>query len=230
MNMITMMGLSLWRSYISGVLHGDGWCTNLSIGLRSADKDFAEAFAKALSSLFSLSAAIRMDERGYWLVRPRNQSGRFSHLRDSSVETESEKAMWLRGLFDSEGNANLCPSNVSAGSFNRRVSMYSTELETLRRAEAYLRDLKIETKDLRAMRSSASHKGKKTVYELKLKCGRENFVRFATVIGSNIQRKQSTLNAIPLSYKPDLAEHCRQAQKLGVLARKARRREDGRSY
>src|SRR5262245_52208008 len=133
-----MKALSLWQPYISGVLHGDGWCTRLTIGLRSADKDFAETFAEGLSALFSMTVIPKRDERGYWLIRIGNQSGRFSYLRNSPIETEDEKAMWLRGLFDSEGNANLCSSNVSAGSFNRRVAIYSTDSDTLRRAESYL--------------------------------------------------------------------------------------------
>ena len=49
----------------------------------------------------------RRDERGYWLVRTYNGRRRFDVLREWSARSPEEQAAWLRGLFDSEGNAQL---------------------------------------------------------------------------------------------------------------------------
>src|SRR4051812_1156824 len=88
------------RAYLAGVLHGDGWCTHLTLGLRVADQDFAEAFALALNLVCGTTYAPRRDERGYWLLRAGNKSGRFSGLKGFVARTDRERAMWLRGLFD----------------------------------------------------------------------------------------------------------------------------------
>src|SRR5262249_43789984 len=113
-------------AYLAGVLSGDGWCTRLTIGLRVIDADFAQAFALALHVVFGLAVSPRRDERGYWLVRVGNKTGRFNHLPSYEPTTDEERAAWVRGLFDSEGNAQLRPSGISTNSFGRRVAIYST--------------------------------------------------------------------------------------------------------
>src|SRR5262245_17678066 len=94
-------------AYLSGVLHGDGWCNEQTIGLRVKDQDFAQAFARALTKIAMEDYAPRLDGRGYWLVRTDNCNGRFCHIKSFKPETDTERALWLRGLFDSEGNAQL---------------------------------------------------------------------------------------------------------------------------
>ena len=43
-----MKAISLWQPYLAGVLHGDGWCTRLTLGLRCKDHDFSQRFAQRL--------------------------------------------------------------------------------------------------------------------------------------------------------------------------------------
>lgn len=205
-------------AYLSGVVHGDGWVTQ-DIGLRVADEDFAAAFADALAAAFGCRARPRRDERGYWLVRTTNGTGRFDGLRAFEAATDAERGAWLRGLFDSEGNATLRPlPAVSVNSFERRVAIYSTATATLGRAASYLASLGIRTVQT-ATRNSAGHKGTKIVYQLRVRASREHYRRFAELVGSSIGRKRAVLNAIPASYQPPGNEHCRRAQRLGAEAK-----------
>jgi hypothetical protein len=188
-------------AYLAGVLHGDGWCTAKSFGLRTKDHDFAQAFAHALGRVLDVRWLPRRDERGYWLLRGSNKTGRFSRLRHFEPADDQQRAAWLRGLFDSEGNAQLLAlPKAGLNSFHRRVAFYSTEISTLDLAAAHLQRLDIAHSVSRT-KNSAAHKGSKTVYELRL-LRREAFQRFAEVVGSNIGRKQARLDAIASSYQP----------------------------
>jgi hypothetical protein len=218
-----MKALSLWqpRAYLAGVVLGDGWCTRLTLGLRVADEDFARAFAAAILAEFSVQAVCRRDERGYWLVRTSNKTGRFSALLNFAPSSQDEKAAWLRGLFDSEGNATLSRAKVSANAWNRRVALFSTEPSTIARAARYLRDLGIETR-LSTMKPSTGHKGKRTVWQLTVRHSKANFARFSALVGSSIARKAATLAAIPTTYQPD-GHHAR-AQATSAANRRERSR------
>lgn len=212
-----MKALPLWQAWLAGVLHGDGWCTHLTLGLRVKDAEFALTFASAINELFDLGIEAKQDERGYWLVRVSNKTARFDHLRDYQPTTDAGRARWLRGLFDSEGNANLCHQpQISPSAFSRRVAFYSTSTQTLSIADAHLTALGFRTV-LREQRPSAGHKGAKPVYQLRLCCGREQFDRFASLIGSSISRKQSVLEALAPSYQPP-GHHAR-ISRLGTRAR-----------
>lgn len=212
-------------AYLAGVLLGDGWCTDGpsgSIGLRVSDEDFACAFAVALEIGTGSVTRPHKTRDGYWEVRNRNDSGRFSQIKSYQPETDEEVAAWLRGLFDSEGNATLTQkSGYGAESFNRSVAFYSTNMETLTRADAYLNRLGITTR-LRQMRHSVGHLGTKPTFELAVRHDRENFLRFAWLVGSNLARKRATLLALPLSYQADPAESCRSAQLIGAAAKHQR--------
>lgn len=219
-----MRALTLTKSvalaYLSGVLHGDAWLTK-ELGLRCADNDFAEAFAAALQPAFGIQRSPRRDERGYWLLRLGNASGRFDGLRVVEIQTDDERAAWLRGLFDSEGNANLHRVRGGPSSWGRRLAMYSTEPGTLRLAGERMVALGIKSR-LRATKNSASHKGTKTVYEIALSGSRENYSRFADLVGSSIARKRETMIRIVDSYQADISAHCREKQLRGA-ATKTRR-------
>jgi hypothetical protein len=204
-------------AYINGVLHGDGWCKQ-ALGLRVKDYDFCETFANAVNIVEGLNKKPRLDERGYWLFRVSNKTGKFDHLLHFEPSNDNEYAAWVRGLFDSEGNAQLTPLRISPNSFHRRIAIYSTEVSTLNKASLYLTSLDIPT-TMRATKSSAGHKGTKTVYELKVRSSRNNFQLFSEKIGSSIKRKQIVLNAIPSSYHPDFSQHCREAQLKGAAAK-----------
>lgn len=209
---------ALWRPYLAGVMRGDGWVTPLTAGLRAKDFDFSQSFARALNIGFSLSLAPKRDERGYWLVRTSNKRGIYDCLITYTPRTEDEWCAWLRGLFDSEGNANLVAQpKVSANAFTRRVAFYSTRLDTLERAAGGLRVLGLKS-ILKATKNSAGHIGNKVVYQLRLSHSRDAFERFATMVGSSIERKQLVLDAIPSTYQPP-GHHAR-ASALGLAARR----------
>jgi hypothetical protein len=197
-----MKALTIWQPYLAGVLHGDGWCTPLTLGLRSKDRDFAGVFAEAVNALFGTALQSKTDERGYWLVRASNKSGRFNDLKDYEPSDDKERAAWLRGLFDSEGNAQILPQpRRGPNSYHRRVAFYSTNFVTLGLAASHLHSLDIKHL-IRSTKNSATHKGLKLVGELRL-CRREAFQTFARIVGSSIERKQARLDAIAASYQPD---------------------------
>lgn len=215
----------LSTAYICGVLHGDGYVTDLSIGLNVSDLDFACAFANALACVTGLWIPPRNDS-GYWKVRTSNKAGIHSHLRNYEPQTLEEKAMWVRGLFDSEGNAQCRLNGVSENSYGRRVSMYSTELTTLERAMTYLDELGIETRcSLTQAHLGEGHKGDKPVHELSVRGGKENYTSFALIVGSSIARKHKTLIEIVASYR-DMAEYTRKAQAKGAETRRRRALEE----
>lgn len=212
-------------AYLAGVILGDGWCTKLTLGLRVADEDFALEFHRCVTQVFKVMLSCRIDERGYWLVRTSNKTGKFNCLIDYEPITNSEKAVWIRGMFDSEGNAQLIPSKMSANSWNRRAAFYSTNMETLSRTASYLSDLGMASRT-REMKASASHIGTKPVYELSLRSSRQNYSLFAELVGSSIQRKREVLKKIPGSYQPP-GHHARAGAK-GAASRKARRDSGGK--
>lgn len=191
-----------WPAYLAGVLHGDGWCTPLTIGLRAKDGDFVEAFAHGLNLLFGLSVQPKRDNRGYWLIRAGNKSGRFSRIKSFQPSNNDDLSSWLRGLFDSEGNAQLWLNAAAGpGSYSRRVAIYSTDILTLERASEYLDWLEVPNM-IRTTKNSDSHIGTKIVYELRM-LRREGFAKFLDLVGSSIARKQSSLEKIVSTYQPD---------------------------
>lgn len=194
----TIPALTIWQPYVAGVLHGDGWCTDLSLGLRVKDHDFCETFAEGVAQISEVRLTPKPDERGYWLVRASNRSGRFSGLRTYEPRDNDELGCWLKGLFDREGNAQLW--HMRGNSYHRRVAIYSTAAETLARAAEYMDWLDIPH-SLRPTTNSASHKGKKLVLELRV-VRQDGFARFTEMVGSSIARKALALSAIVQSYQP----------------------------
>lgn len=215
----------LSEAYVCGVLHGDGYVTDLSIGLHVSDLDFACAFADALARATGLWIPPRRDG-DYWTVRTSNKTDIHSGLRGHMPQTLEEKAMWVRGLFDSEGNAQCRLNGVSENSTGRRVAIYSTELSTLERAAQYLADLGIETRcSLTQAHLNEGHKGTRPVHELSVRGGKENYTRFAMAVGSSIARKHKTLIEIVASYR-GMAEYTRTAQAKGAATRRRRALEE----
>ena len=213
-------------AYLAGVVCGDGWCTDLTLGLRVADEDFARTFRLAIRHAFDRDVRCRTDERGYWLVRTSNKAGTFNGLIGYEPASRREWGAWLRGLFDSEGNASLVHRpKVSAHAYGRRVSFYSTEAELLSKAERGLQEFGLRVLK-RQTKNSSSHIGSKPVFEIKLASSREAYETFADEIGSSIARKQAVLDAIPNSYQPP-GHHAR-AQAKGVEVRRRRRDAGGR--
>lgn len=232
-----MKAITLWQpfAYLAGCLKGDAW---LSAGrdkspsgylcLRVADEEFAQAFAEAINTGYGLHVAPRRDERGYWLTRVYNGHTRFTPLLSFCAESDDERAAWLRGLFDSEGNTMLMPvPKQGPRSWYRRVSFYSTNETTLDTTAAYLLDLGLPTRRL-VRKPTVGHLGNRPVFELSLRHSRENFATFAHTVGSSIPRKQKVLDSLAPSYCDDLSEVRREMQAKGVLIRIARRETGGR--
>src|SRR6266516_302783 len=186
------------EAYLAGVIKGDGSCTDY-IRLGVADLDFAQAFADAIKQVFHVSVTPRKDKRGYWHAKTCNYTGKFSYLLTFEPTTLTENAQWLRGMFDSEGNAQIHKLSRGENCYGRRVAMYSTMLQTLERACEYLSSLGIKS-CIRTTKNSPGHKGTKTVYELSLLSGKVNFDRFRVLVGTSLARKQERLDAIVASY------------------------------
>lgn len=221
-----MKALTLHQPYLAGVVRGDGWVTRLTLGLRVADEEFAQQFARSVRHVYGVSTVARRDERGYWLVRVGNKTGRFDGLRLFEPSTAEESRCWLRGLFDSEGNAQLVHRpRVSPNAYQRRVSFYSTSVETIEMAADALSGLGLRT--IRShVKPTAGHLGSKPVIELRLAASRSAYALFADEVGSTILRKQRVMEAIPTSYQPP-GHHAR-IQAKGVESRRARRDAGGR--
>lgn len=211
----------LAMSYLCGVLHGDGWCNEVGrIGLRVRDRDFAEAFTTAINLVFGVEMTAKLVRhvgcRYYWTARMSRIDGRFLSIRKHTPRGLKEKAAWLRGFFDSEGNAQLIPlPKVSKHSVQRAVRMFSTCETTISTAHSYLDFLGISATQYQ-MKNTTGHLGSKIVICLAVRHGKENFVKFATLVGSNIARKRTVLAKIPKSYRPDFIAHCRKNQLKGA--------------
>ena len=189
-----------WHAYVAGVLHGDAWLTPLTIGLRVKDRGFADAFAIGVNEICRTALQAKTDERGYWLVRGGNKSGRFNGLKQFEPANNDDLSSWLRGLFDSEGNAQLwLNEKMGPHSYHRRIAMYSTELPTLELAGEFMEWLEIPH-SFRSTKNSAGHFGTKEVWELRV-TRREGFLRFADMVGATDPRKQDRIDAIARSYR-----------------------------
>jgi hypothetical protein len=222
--------LSLWQpstaalAYASGVVDGDGWCSPLTLGLRCKDRDFAVAFALSVEAWFGIEVWPRLDERGYWLTRVGNKTGRFNEVLGFEPTTDEQRAAWCRGFFDAEGNAQLTKAKVSANSWHRRVAYFGTDVGLLHRAERHLNRLGIATQ-FRSTSPSQGHLGTRPVFELRVAPGLGNYSSFCEQVGSTIGRKAAVLALIPKSYQE--AGHHARAQVKGAAVRRARRDAGG---
>lgn len=208
-------------AYLAGVLNGDGCLDARNVfRLQVKDRDFADAFAGALLSGFGCHCNVR-PRKHYWVVTRFNGYNRFDHLRAMEPGNHAERAAWLKGLFDSEGNAALIKRTGKERSFQRRASMYSTNQNTLNRAVAMLDSLGIPAK-VRTTKNSATHLGSKTVYELLVRPSRSNYRKFLMLVGSSIYRKRLVLESIVASYQDDISACCRDAQLRGAATKRAR--------
>lgn len=205
-------------AYLAGVLHGDGYCTARAIGLHVKDLDFAETFALAIREVSTAIVKPSPDRKKYWrvvLLQPEC----FKGVKRYHPQSESEYASWLRGFFDSEGSAYCGRTRRWENSFNRRVGFFNTNIDTLRRAKRYCEQIGVSA-EIRPIKSSNGHLGSLPVFELRLANGRDNFTRFAWLVGSSIDRKMKILRAIPLSFSVDHGAAMRAAQLIGATAKR----------
>ncbi len=189
------------RAYIAGVIASDGSLSRRGMKLKAKDREFVEAFVNAVNKVYGRKGSARPDGP-YWRVVYTNKLGTFDNLRNFEPHDAEETAQWLRGYFDGDGNANLTHQpQVSNQAYSRRIAFYSTNRALLVRAASYLSRLHLPS-TLRGRRLTNGHYGKKPLYELRLRDSQENFDRFARLVGSSINRKQTVLNSIPKSYQP----------------------------
>lgn len=218
--MIKMKALSLNHAYLAGVIVGDGYCTSKTLGILAKDKDFVETFQSAIKNGFGTKLKITTSN-GYWRIVSSNKSGRYNLLINYKCKTDREKVEWLRGLFDSEGNVQLLRmKRISENSYCRRIAIYSTNRKTLNKASVYLNILKIKN-NIKPIKSSEGHLGKKQVYELKIIGGRENYIKFGNIISSSIRRKRDILNSFEDSYRPN-NDYLKLAQTKGAMVKRKR--------
>ncbi|MDD4874310.1 MAG: LAGLIDADG family homing endonuclease [Dehalococcoidales bacterium] len=201
-----------YTAYISGVLAGDGWCTT-NLGLHVKDEDFIREFSHAIKEAFGYDTKPRIEGK-YWKVTKGNYDGKFNWLHGYEPETIEGYKAWLRGFFDSEGNAQLHRIGTTPNSVQRRISMYSTNIETMNKSVKYFTALDIKT-TLRPTKNSISHLGSKVVYELRINAGIQNYRQFSNLVGSSLRRKREVINEIISSYQ-NKGEYTRKAQKLGA--------------
>lgn len=211
------------RCYLAGCLKGDAWLSRskdktrrIYLCMRVLDIEFASEFSRCITKGFKLNSRVTVDERGYFLVRRYNKDQRFNILLDLEPETKREKSLWLRGIFDSEGSVEA-KTTLKNSNWNRRIAMFSTNKETLKRVVQYLTELGISTRKTCSWSMTEGHKGKRQVYAVVLKSSKENFRRFVDVVGFTIFRHQ--LNAIRLcnSYSElSTSEICKLGQAKGA--------------
>lgn len=216
-------------AYLAGALVSDGWLSTPRrqrygcLGLRVADRDFAEAFATAIRTGYGCTAKVVTEKRGYFVVR-RYSGGRFEHLVGYEPTTMNEQAAWLCGFFDGDGCATAVRVSKRPNSCSRRVAIYNTNRRYLERAETYLAVFGLETR-WNTRKPTVGHLGTKPVFELALCSSRESYERFKNEIGSSIGRKRAKLRAIVDSYCDDLAAARRGGQAQGAATKRKRRDE-----
>ncbi|MNW37047.1 hypothetical protein D3C74_140780 [compost metagenome] len=203
-------------AYINGVLHGNGWCKQ-ALSLRVKDYDFCKTFVDSVNRVLNKSFVPKTDERGFWLFRTSNRTGKLNYLLTYEPKGKLEFASWLKGLFDSEGNFQLTKIK-GKNSFNRRIATYCTDLPTLEKAKFYLSELGIIS-EIKETKNSSTHIGTKVVYELRLKQSKYNYSLFSEYVGSSLERNRLTLHNIINSYVPDLSENRRQNQLKGAQSK-----------
>jgi hypothetical protein len=208
-------------AYIAGVLQGDGWSNDHLIALKVKDLDFAEEFAIAIQMATGKMVRPNRQDEDYWRVTAEATGLELTGMKNYKPQTEAEICAWLRGFFDSEGNAQLHKLPDYPDSWQRRVAMYSTDCDLLTHTENLLNKIGIASK-IRTTNAhlQPSHFGNKPVFELVLVCSANNFTRFAWMVSSSLARKRDTLRKIVLSYKADLGATMRSAQKIGAASRK----------
>lgn len=222
---------NLHLAYLNGVIHGDGYLTNV-LGLRVSDKDFAEAFAVAASAVSGrlITPQHQADYRRqfnsvcnwkYWEARSGNRNGAFECVREFVPVTETELAAWLRGMFDSEGNATCHKIRHGTESYGRAIEFFNCNTDTIARLVKFLEQIGIPSRP-RPMKNGKGHLGTKQVYRVTLKSSIENFTRFRDLVGSNIKRKRETIEKMISTYHPDIRAHCRDIQLKGAATRTRR--------
>lgn len=199
---IKNIGLTPEKSYILGVLCGDGWISsnNLRIGLRCIDKDFVQEFQKNIMKVYGIFCKIRMD-------KPKNSRWSMQFVLDLNSRLACEDVLsygkfnsddwrvpkeiissndikligsFLRGFYDSEGHVSSKWYHLKATTSNK--AGFSDILYLLKRLKIhYITGFK-------------KHKNPryKLGYEVYI-TGSDSYKIFKKYIGFSIKRKQDKL-------------------------------------
>lgn len=220
MGLIKMKALSIKQSkaYLAGVVASDGWCKK-TFGLRTKDKDFAQAFSDTIYQVYNLKRQPAL-EGNYWVVRFSNLSKRFGNLETYIPITHDECTAWLRGYFDGDGSAMLRSKKTTPNAYDRRVLFVSTDTKLLDKAMGYLSGIDIDGR-VRKWHCGKGHWGKKPMYALLVNGSKQNYETFASKIGSSLARKNKILQEITCSYSnPD--KYTRKGQLKGSVTKHQR--------
>lgn len=201
-------------SYVLGVLLGDGcvtifWnksikCFNHRIILNTKDKEFADAFSKALRKIRLNARVYYIKRENIWMVTSENKKFATWYkaltLQDIEKIVELYTPYFVRGFYDSEGSCVVHDDGYIC------IQMWNTRQDILRMMKAILCGLKFHIK-VSLHRDAIEHpnhiidgrrvKSMKDLYVLKVLGGKSCATRFLNLIKPTIQRKLKLF--LPLS-------------------------------
>ncbi|RLF79430.1 DNA endonuclease [Thermococci archaeon] len=194
-------------AYVTGIYFGDGSVNIHSdhkyrLRLKVVDKEFAEAFARALKEIGAkphMGYENNITRSGRWYVESTSKS-LYMFLKQPKeklfeVAREYPKE-FLRGFFDSEGHVYV-DKNTFRSAY---IAAYNYDLDVLDFSRELLSSLSIHSKIRVSKRAGTlviirgkEYSYKSNLYELRI-YRIESVRKFATDIGFTIQRKQKKLN------------------------------------
>ena len=191
-------------AYIMGAIKGDGLITRWNIRLEVNDKDFIEEFKKNVEKWISIKCKIyQLNTSTKYQAYVRSVKVA-NYLRNFNYKNlinycSKIKAMFLRGIYDSEGSVSVKAKGIFLFNNNEHLLSFCKKL---------LAKLKIETTPIRicskigkeVMFKDRSYIRKNNTHQLSI-YGKENIKRFNEVIGFSIDRKNIQVNKILASYK-----------------------------
>ncbi len=191
--------------YVLGVLYGDGFISDSSIGLNVKDRDFALNFKNVFEKEFGKLGKLHI-YNGLWraIFHSKKLVKFFKTLSYDIIKESSNevKCAFLLGMFDSEGSAYF---RKDYGITDRKLELCNTNFDLLLFCWNLLRELGIEPRKInKRVRKERIFKERvlplTVFYRFTLKENKENFVKFRELIGFSIKRKQDKLNIIINSY------------------------------
>lgn len=197
-------------AYVLGVVAGDGYAgyyrsdhgTRGIISLGVTDKDFAEAFKMNLDRWSGHKSKLQKTSRDYLVTLNSVDIAKFIKsfdLKEILFSNREMKALFLRGLFDSDGG--VIGKNLDyRRNAKRWIHFFNNNKKIISLVMSILNEFCIDYSI-----NSRVHSGfgsKKLQCEIKI-YGLKNIFKYYRLIGFNIERKQKTLIGIIRSYEWD---------------------------
>lgn len=196
------------KSYILGVLCGDGWLSfnanrgHFQIGLCTIDKEFADKFFSCLYNVYKIKPTKAKRQKRFITWSDQYEvilysKAVFQNLMKYGTSFRTKEwlvpklicksslrlqSSFLQGFFDSEGDVDKN---------SRRIGGTSSNLEGLKNIESLLHNFGIRT--------SITKQSKKFIYTLRIQ-DRKSVEIFNKYIGFTIKRKQKILKQLVGSY------------------------------